>query len=183
MSREEDAEELAAAYPDFDPRLVYGRSELFTEIEPGLFRSDLPDHLREGLPHLLQDLRDLLLADDADTLRRLYPTAYPDDERRNDEFVRFAHDQLLEARLAGLDEVEASIDSDTVSAEQLHAWMQALNSLRLVLGTRLDVSEDDPRELDDDDPAVELFAIYRLLGALVGAITDALVGTLPELEG
>jgi hypothetical protein len=60
--------------------------------------------------------------------------------------------------------------------------MQALNSLRLVLGTRLDVSEDDPRELDDDDPAVGLFAIYRLLGALVGAITDALVGTLPELE-
>ncbi len=40
--------------------------------------------------------------------------------------------------------------------------MTALNSLRLVLGTRLDVGEDPP-ELDLDDPEAPMYAVYEYL--------------------
>ena len=49
--------------------------------------------------------------------------------------------------------LEASLEADELTEAELVGWMNAINSLRLVLGTRLDVSEDDdPRRVADDDP-------------------------------
>ena len=52
--------------------------------------------------------------------------------------------------------------------------MTALNQLRLVLGTRLDVSEDDEPLPDPEDPAAPLHDIYHYLGVLLEAVLDAL---------
>ena len=55
------------------------------------------------------------------------------------------------------------------------AWMRALNEVRLVLGTRLDVSEEgDERPLDDTDPTWEAFAVYDYLTHLQAEIVEAL---------
>ena len=55
------------------------------------------------------------------------------------------------------------------------AWMRALNEVRLVLGTRLDVSEEgDERPLDDTDPRWEAFAVYDYLTHLQAEIVEAL---------
>ena len=51
--------------------------------------------------------------------------------------------------MASVDAVEASVDADMLDADQLTAWMQAVNALRLILGTMLEITEDD-EELDFD---------------------------------
>ena len=38
--------------------------------------------------------------------------------------------------------------------------MGAVNDIRLVIGTKLDVSEDPSFEITDDDPDVQAYAIY-----------------------
>ena len=61
-----------------------------------------------------------------------------------------------------------------LDAEQMNAWMQAVNSLRLVLGTMLDIS-DDEQELtfDPSDPNARTQALYGYLGGLLDEIVDA----------
>lgn len=155
-------------------------TQFFAEVEPDVFEVQLPDELRQVLGTLVDNLRSLLLMGDRDGLRRLFPTAYPEDEKLNEDYVRLVHDQLLESRLDAIDRVEQSLDAKTLTAEQLSAWMRALNDIRLILGTQLDVSENDPREGAADHPDAPVFELYGLLGWLVGHVVDALSGTLPE---
>jgi hypothetical protein len=51
--------------------------------------------------------------------------------------------------------------------------MGAVNDLRLVLGTRLDVSEEMD-EMDPDDPDAPLFEVYGYLAWLLENIVAAL---------
>ena len=50
--------------------------------------------------------------------------------------------ELLDGRRAALDLVAQTVERDRLSAEEADSWLRALNDLRLVLGTRLDVQED-----------------------------------------
>jgi hypothetical protein len=58
------------------------------------------------------------------------------------------------------------------------AWMTTLNSLRLVLGTRLDAGEEPP-QLDEDDPLAPAYAVYEVLGWVLSQVVDALSADLP----
>ena len=64
---------------------------------------------------------------------------------------RGGHASTLLARLGAIDTMQASLDRSLLSDDELAAWMTTVNQLRLVLGTRLDIGEDD--EDDDLDPA------------------------------
>jgi hypothetical protein len=140
----------------------------------GSFQLRLPPEERELLRGLPDQLRELLLSDDPST-RRLFPPAYVDDPDREQEYRRLMADDLLRRRQAALDIVEETIDADQLDEEQLTAWMGAINDLRLVLGTRLDVSEDmDIDRLADDDPLTPAFALYGYLGWLQEQIVAAL---------
>jgi hypothetical protein len=152
---------------------LFGPSRWFPRVGPGQFDNQLPDDGRRLVGRMASELRDLLLTED-DSLRRLYPTAYPDDPARDAEFATFAHDQMLMARLEALDVVERTLEADELTADDLQAWMQVINQARLVLGTRLDVSEDDPRDGDPSHPDAAGFELYHLLGRLVGDLVDAL---------
>jgi hypothetical protein len=57
--------------------------------------------------------------------------------------------------------------------------MGALNDLRLVLGTRLEVSEDmDEEPFAPDDPRASAFAVYRYLSELQWMVVEALSAAL-----
>ena len=57
--------------------------------------------------------------------------------------------------------------------------MQAVNSLRLVLGTMLDITDDDQElAFDPDDPNARTLALYGYLGGLLDEIVDAQLETL-----
>jgi hypothetical protein len=140
----------------------------------GAYVVSLPAEERALVRELLAELRALVVAPTDDPrVRRLYPTAYPDDPDKDAEFRRFMHEELVASRTAAIDTVEATLDAATLDAEQVNAWMQALNSLRLVLGTALDVSEDDDLgSLDPADPDARSHILYSYLGYLLEEIVQ-----------
>ncbi|MGH9210574.1 MAG: DUF2017 family protein [Acidimicrobiales bacterium] len=123
---------------------------------------------------LVEQLREQLVAStDQPHLRRLFPPAYATDADRDAGYQVLTRDELLESRLAAIETVEATIDGGTLDKEQLTAWMTTLNSLRLVIGTRLDVDEELPL-LDPDDPQAPAYIVYEYLGGLLAQVVDAL---------
>lgn len=140
----------------------------------GDFELRLPDEERTVLRSLVAQMREIL-AEDADPgLRRLYPTAYAEDAERDQEYQRLVHDDLLARRLAAFETVEETLDAERIDEEQLVSWMGALNDTRLVIGTKLDVSEDPTFNVADDDPDAPAYAIYAYLGWLLEQIVEVL---------
>jgi len=140
----------------------------------GAFLLLLPEGERELLLQLLGELRTFLkLGPDDPRLRRLYPAAYSDDEEKDAEYRRLTHEELSSGRLAALDIVEQTIAADELTPDQLTAWMHAVNALRLVLGTMLDVNEDDPFAVDPEDPNAREYMLYGYLGLLLEEIVQA----------
>jgi hypothetical protein len=144
----------------------------------GEYEVRLPAAERQLLASLAEALRAALTGDvrAEPALRRLFPPAYADpaDEAAETEYQSLVHDELLASRLAALDVVEATADRNRLEEAELLSWMTALNQLRLVLGTRLDVQEDADPVPDPDDPAAPLAAIYTWLGMLLESVIDAL---------
>jgi hypothetical protein len=142
---------------------------------PGRYALRLPEAERDLLRGLLGELRELLaLSPDDPRARRLYPTAYREDAEEDAEYQRLMREELLTIRVDAADTVEATLDAVELSPEQLAAWMQAVNSLRLVLGTLLEVDEDhDPFALDPSDPEARPHVLYGYLGVLLEEIVQA----------
>ena len=148
----------------------------------GGFELRIPADERELLRSLGPQLREVLVTQAATgkpgedpAVDRLFPVAYPKDEDRETEYRLLVHDELLSSHLAALAVLEETADADRLDEEQLLAWMRALNDVRLILGTRLDVTEDgDERPTDDKDPRVGAFAVYDYLTYLQGEIIEAL---------
>ena len=129
---------------------------------------------RDLLRTLPGQLRDLLATDDP-ALERLFPPAYLTDAERDEEYRRLMRGDLLSSRLSSLDVLEATVDAEELDEEQLLAWMGSINDVRLVLGTRLDVSEDmGERPFDDDDPRAQAYAVYGYLAYLQESVVHAL---------
>lgn len=145
----------------------------------GRYRLKLPENEKVLLRELLRQLREQLVAStDAPHLRRLFPPAYADDLDKDAGYQVLTRDELLEGRLAAIDTVVETLDGGNLDSPQLTAWMTTLNSLRLVLGTRLDVDEEVPA-LDLSDPLAPSYAVYEYLGWLLSQVVDALADDVP----
>jgi hypothetical protein len=123
---------------------------------------------------LLDELEPLLADPDDPALRRLFPPAYPDGE--NDEQYRsLVRDQLVNGRARSLATVRTTLAEKTLTEDQADDWLRALNDLRLVLGTRLDVTEDlDYGSIDLDEPRGRDLAVYGYLSWLQEQRVEAL---------
>jgi hypothetical protein len=142
----------------------------------GEFDVRLSDDERGVLRSVAPQLRQLLDGDLADpSLRRLFPPAYGEDPERDREYHALVRDELADRRRAAVDTFVATIDRQRLTEEELLAWMGSINDLRLVLGTRLDVTEE-LEEIDPEDPDAGLFALYGYLGWLLEHVVDALSG-------
>ena len=147
----------------------------------GRYEVRLPDEERELLRVLAPQLRALLDGDlTQPELRRLFPTAYVDDPDRDREYHALVRDELADRRRAAIDTLVATADQKELDEEQLVAWMGAVNDLRLVLGTRLDVSEEMDPVPDPSHPDAPLLALYGYLGFLLESIVAALEESLPD---
>jgi hypothetical protein len=152
-------------------------------IEPdgeGGFRLRLSDGERELLRTLPGELRALLASERDDPgLRRLFPPAYERDEEGEDEYRRLVAGELLEGRRAALRLVEETSGRDRLTAEELDGWLRALNDLRLVLGTRLDVTEEVYEvEIDPAHPQAYELSVYAYLTWLQEQLVAAAAGEL-----
>jgi len=144
----------------------------------GGYRLRLPQEERALLASLPAQLREVLQTDDPG-LRRLFPPAYADDAEADDEYRRLMREELLEGKLAALRVVEESAYAEHLTEEDLEGWLGALESLRLYLGTQLNVSDATyAEELDPDDPSAPALALYGYLSWLQEQAVEALSAEL-----
>ena len=107
-------------------------------------------------------------------LRRLSPPAY-DDEQDEDAYRELTGGELLAGRREALELIARTAEQERLSLEEADAWLRALNDLRLVLGTRLDVKEDTfLEELRPEDPRAPALAVYGYLSWLQEQLVAAL---------
>jgi hypothetical protein len=71
-----------------------------------------------------------------------------------------------------------TVSRERLTAEEAESWLLGLNALRLVLGTRLDVREDEPPRVDPSDPQAHETAVYVYLSYLQEQLVEAMAGTL-----
>jgi uncharacterized protein DUF2017 len=152
------------------------RRQRIRRTRSGTIKIDIPATEQEVLRHVLPQLRELLTVGSADDrTRRLFPTAYSTDPEAEAEYVSYMRSELVTSRLAALDIIESTIGARELTEEQAVAWLQSINSVRLVLGSLLDVSEElDIDSLPDDQPEIEGYVLYGYLSMLL----DELVGAL-----
>lgn len=139
----------------------------------------LPSAEREVLGTLPPMLRALLSEQDPDdaALRRLFPSAFLDDEKAAAEFDSVVRDDLMGQRLAAIETLERTLGSDRLSEEELSAWLASVNDLRLVLGVRLAVTEEStPEEFGGDPETEQAYALYAYLSYLEEEMVEALAG-------
>ena len=130
---------------------------------------------RSLLAGLAAELRALLDGAPGDpSLRRLFPPAY-DDEDDERAYRDLMGGELLDGRRAALELIADTVDRDRLTAEEADTWLRALNDLRLVLGTRLDVQEDTfATEPDLSDPRGHALAVYAYLSWIQEQLIEAL---------
>jgi len=122
-------------------------------LKNGNFKLELADDHRRLLTQLIEQLRDSLTTttDDAN-LRRLFPVAYNNDPKKDAEYQRLMRDELLESRLSAIDVTVKMLDQDAeITAGEIDAFSRSINSLRLVLGTSLDIAESDYQHDDENE--------------------------------
>ena len=92
-------------------------------------------------------------------VHRLFPDAFAGDEQAAAEFRRFTEQQLRTQRATrshAVLEVLAGADPEVrLSQDQAHEFVQVLTDLRLVLGTRLGITDD--RDLDAATAAHDVY--------------------------
>jgi hypothetical protein len=169
-------------------QLVEDAVSLITTTSPA------PDQAEDPLAALVGIEPDAELPKDP-ALARLFPDAYVGDDESAAEFRRFTRRSMREAKLdnarlllGSLDRAEVRL---TLSAVEATAWLTALNDVRLVLATRLDITDDDPDDVSDDDDDVDdvddemdeearedtvLRYLYDLLSSLQASLVDVLAG-------
>jgi hypothetical protein len=126
------------------------------------------------LRELLDELEGLLEDPDDPALRRLFPQAH-DDPESEEQYRSLVRDQLLGGRSKALAVVRDTLGKETLSLDEADAWLRALNDLRLVLGTRLDVTEDmDYENIDLNEPRGRDLAVYSYLTWLQEQLVEAL---------
>ena len=148
---------------------------MFARGEGGGVELRLSREERSLLAGVVAELRALLEGAPGDpSLRRLFPPAY--DEAEDESAYRdLMGGELLEGRLAALELVAQTLERERLSADEAASWLRALNDLRLVLGTRLDVREDTfADELRRDDPRAPALAIYAYLSWMQEQLISAL---------
>ena len=127
---------------------------------------------------LPQQARELVDHDDP-SAQRLFPVAYTDDDAAQADYAEMMGGSLLDHHQHALDTLLSTIDETTIDIDDLNGWLGAVEVLRLLLGTQLDVSEDFT-EIDPDDPRVDQFTVYQYLSMLQNEIVDTLAAALPR---
>jgi hypothetical protein len=155
-----------------------GRDDALTvslaEEELGLLRS-LPEQLRE-----------VFEGDEDEPARsRLFPRAYldPTAETEEAEWQALVGPSLLRERLDALQLITGTLGRAVLvgdwwqidlAPDEVQAWLGVLNDTRLVLGTRLGVTEEE-RALDPADPDAGPYALYQWLTWVQGDLIEELL--------
>ena len=157
-------------------RLDGGAVALNLPIEERALLAKLPNEIGDRLRRL--DGLDSAVPPD---LERLFPPAYLSDERAEANYVGLMRTELVSELCDALEVITKTAHAPLLSPEDAECWLTGLNSVRLVLGASLGVTEE-PAELDRTDPRYVDWVYYHYLSYLEGELIEALSGSLPEVD-
>jgi Domain of unknown function (DUF2017) len=114
-------------------------------------------------------------------LARLLPDAYKDDPESSAEFRRYTEESLRSAKINSAQAVLASLPADggevLLTEPEGQQWLRALNDVRLAIGTRLGITEDNEDLMEDfslEEPRSAYILAYQWLSELQDSLIDAL---------
>src|SRR3984957_464707 len=117
---------------------------------------------------------------DDPVLARLLPDGYRDDPEAAGEFRKYTESGLRsvqqEAAQEMLDTLPEGGGKVQLTHDQAHAWLKALNDVRLALGVRLGATEEFEEQwgrLAADDPQWASYEVYAWLGAVQESLVQA----------
>ena len=156
-----------------------GAARVVTRSRSG-FTLHLGEDERQVVTRLLTELRTMQSDDEAaEATARLFPVVHPERPDQEAEYQRLMRSELIESRAAG---IATAVEVLSRPGRKIHleeaellAFTRAVNSVRLVLGTILEVTEDDdldaPPELTDS-PEYQLYAyLSYILDASITALS------------
>jgi hypothetical protein len=140
----------------------------------------------DTLASLVTDLVSALqpdgLAADDPVYRRLYPDGYQDNPEAADAFRSLTEQSLRDERLGRAEQCLAELAAGgsgrgkldvTLDRSAAERWLQVLNDMRLAIGTRIGITEDDDFDFRPDDPDAMPHAIYAYLTGVQDALVRA----------
>jgi len=176
------------------------RGAVSADVDPGeaallaALAEDLRSLLGEGAPPASDDPLAAMVglstgpvaAPEDPALARLLPDAYADDDAAAADFRRFTEQDLRAGKRGNAGTVLATLapllgrgGRLALDRDQVDAWLGTLNDLRLVLGTRLEVTEDTDLDVPEDDPHAQALLVYGWLGWL----QESLLSSIPPRPG
>ena len=118
---------------------------------------------------------------DDPVLARLLHDGYRDDPDAAQEFRKYTESGLRSAKQQAAQEMLDTLPETggkiQLTHDQAHAWLKALNDVRLALGVRLGVTEEFEEQwgrLSADDPQWAAYEVYAWLGAVQESLVQAL---------
>jgi Domain of unknown function (DUF2017) len=118
---------------------------------------------------------------DDPVLARLLPDAYSDDPDASAEFRRYTEETLRAGKINSAQAVLASLPAgggDVVLSEpECQHWLKALNDVRLALGVRLGITDEEQdltEDLSASDPRSAYIWVYQWLAYLQDSLIESL---------
>ena len=130
----------------------------------------LDEEERNLLIRLMGELGALMTGpEDNELLLRLFPVAYPDDDEKEAEYQRLMREELVTSRLSAIESVTDALDperTELMNEGETIAFLQSINAIRLVLGTMLDITDDETAD-DADVGTTPEHQLYDFLSWLL----------------
>ena len=168
--------QLSAYEVELLSSLVRQLVELVSDGEPAGF-TERP-HTSDPFDALVADLQgeqDEPEISEDPVLKRLFPTAYPDDPASSADFRRYTERDLRTQKVAEAQVVLDRLEATALGAhdlkiprDEVEAWLRTLTSVRLAVATRLGITDaesaEELSELPDEDPRSFMVSVYDWLG-------------------
>jgi hypothetical protein len=146
--------------------------------------------LLEGLPRRLREVLEKPDFGDA-VVARLFPQAYRHDPEAEAEFQRLLRDDLLRRKLDGIEAFERTLGGRRernalfglrigrfaevdLTDEDLALWLGFLHDMRLLIGTRLDITDESWEKEIPRGPEAEEHLLLHALAYMEEKILEAL---------
>jgi hypothetical protein len=178
--------QLSAYEVELLTSLVKQLVELVSDGEPAGFATRTqPDDAFDALVADMQVNPDEPEISEDPVLKRLFPSAYPNDAAAASDFRRFTERDLRVQKVAEAQVVLDRLEATALGAhdlkiprEETDAWLRTLTSIRLAVATRLGINDavtaERLAELPDDDPRSFLVSVYDWLGFAQETMVNAL---------
>ena len=130
---------------------------------------------RALLAQVADELGSELGQPDDPSLQRLFPPTYGEDAARDAGYQMMMGDELRLRHVEAARTLAETAEAERLEPSQAESWLRSVNAVRLVLGTRLGITDDaEPVRVRRGDPNIQTWVAYEFLSALLDELVSAM---------